>query len=71
MFSSLVFELSFSSTYTVFAGVSVTSSNTGVPDISGSVYTKTQVMMDLKCLPKYFNSFLTGSLFDYAHMVKL
>lgn len=27
----------------VSAGVSVTSSNTGVPDISGSVYTKTQV----------------------------
>lgn len=28
----------------VSAGVSVTSSNTGVPDISGSVYTKTQVI---------------------------
>jgi len=26
-----------------FPGVSVTSSNTGVPDISGSVYNKTQV----------------------------
>ena len=30
----------------VSAGVSVTSSNTGVPDISGSVYTKTQVITD-------------------------
>ena len=32
-----------------FTGVSVTSSNTGVPDISGSVYTKTQVSIFL-CL---------------------
>lgn len=29
------------------AGVSVTSSNTGVPDISGSVYTKTQVTTEI------------------------
>lgn len=35
-FSLLVFFFS-------FPGVSVTSSNTGVPDISGSVYNKTQV----------------------------
>lgn len=47
MFSSLVFGLSLS-IYTVIAGVSVTSSNTGVPDISGSVYTKTQVITDFK-----------------------
>lgn len=32
------------------SGVSVTSSNTGVPDISGSVYTKTQVSADPKSL---------------------
>lgn len=31
-----------------FPGVSVTSSNTGVPDISGSVYNKTQVS-NAKC----------------------
>ncbi len=31
-------------------GVSVTSSNTGVPDISGSVYTKTQVSMLVKMM---------------------
>lgn len=34
----------------VSAGVSVTSSNTGVPDISGSVYTKTQVITVLEHL---------------------
>lgn len=38
--------------FVVFSsGVSVTSSNTGVPDISGSVYTKTQVSTD----PEHFD----------------
>lgn len=34
----------------VSTGVSVTSSNTGVPDISGSVYTKTQVIASCQSL---------------------
>lgn len=36
--------------YSVSTGVSVTSSNTGVPDISGSVYTKTQVIASSQSL---------------------
>lgn len=58
-----VFGLILSPVSSVSAGVSVTSSNTGVPDISGSVYTKTQVITDHKCLDEYFKSFLTGSNF--------
>lgn len=40
---SLTFSLSVAFFFFCFPGVSVTSSNTGVPDISGSVYNKTQV----------------------------
>lgn len=60
MFSLPVFGLSFSPVSPVSAGVSVTSSNTGVPDISGSVYTKTQVIAEHECLDKYFDPVFTG-----------
>lgn len=56
-----VFGLIQSPVSSVSAGVSVTSSNTGVPDISGSVYTKTQVITDQKSSDEY--SLLTRNEF--------
>lgn len=60
----IVFGLILSLVSSVSAGVSVTSSNTGVPDISGSVYTKTQVITYYICFDKYFMPVLTGKDFS-------
>lgn len=47
----------------VSTGVSVTSSNTGVPDISGSVYTKTQVISLASCKLWFLFIYLFSNFF--------